>query len=385
MSISLTAGMRSNLYSLQNTAQMMDQTQTRLSSGKKVNSALDNPSSYFTAKGHMERASGLAAYKDGMGEAVQAINAANAGITGITSLIDSAIAVAKDAKELDASAGNATQTITLDDVEDGDIVTIGGYQYTAATGDASSGTSFGIGGSDSIAAANLAMLINSNAETQEIDATSVNGATISLARGSGDMEAGDVVVNTDNEARITESVLTAGGGDSADERANLVAQYAQLMAQLDDLVADSNYKGTNLLDTVSDEANQLVVDFTDDHSITLGGFDARANLGLGLEVTATDGWASKANAETDIGKLEAAKDKLEMEASDLASNLSTIKARQAFSTSMINTLETGADNLTLADMNEEGANMLMLQTQQSLAVTSLSMSAQSAQSVLRLF
>jgi flagellin len=73
------------------------------------------------------------------------------------------------------------------------------------------------------------------------------------------------------------------------------------------------------------------------------------------------------------------------EAQKLASNLSTISIREDFTDNMIDTLNTGADNLTLADMNEEGANMLMLQTRQQLGTTSLSMSSQAAQTVLSLF
>jgi len=69
----------------------------------------------------------------------------------------------------------------------------------------------------------------------------------------------------------------------------------------------------------------------------------------------------------------------------LASSLSTISSREDFTENMINTLNTGADTLTLADMNEEGANMLMLQTRQALGVSSLSMSSQASQAVLRLF
>jgi flagellin-like hook-associated protein FlgL len=66
-------------------------------------------------------------------------------------------------------------------------------------------------------------------------------------------------------------------------------------------------------------------------------------------------------------------------------HLSVVSSRQDFTNSMINTLQTGADNLTLADSNEEGANMLMLQTRQNLGITSLSMASQAAQAVLRLF
>ncbi len=76
---------------------------------------------------------------------------------------------------------------------------------------------------------------------------------------------------------------------------------------------------------------------------------------------------------------------LRTQSSKLSSNLSVVTTRQDFTSNMINTLQTGADNLTLADMNEEGANMLMLQTQQNLGVTSLSMASQAAQAVMRLF
>ncbi|HWP14685.1 MAG TPA: flagellin, partial [Xanthobacteraceae bacterium] len=76
---------------------------------------------------------------------------------------------------------------------------------------------------------------------------------------------------------------------------------------------------------------------------------------------------------------------LRSQASSLGSQLSVVQARQDFTKSMINTLQTGADNLVLADTNEEGANLLALQTRQSLSTTALSLSAQADQAVLRLF
>ena len=76
---------------------------------------------------------------------------------------------------------------------------------------------------------------------------------------------------------------------------------------------------------------------------------------------------------------------LRTESKNLSANLSIVTSRQEFTTNMINTLQKGADNLTLADMNEEGANMLMLQTRQALGTTALALSSQAAQSVLRLF
>lgn len=380
--ISLTAGMRNNLFALQTTARLMEQTQQRLSTGKKVTSALDNPSAFFTAKGHMERASGLASYKDGMGEAVQAISAASAGIEAVTALIDSAIAVAKDAKEAGAVTGNETQTITLDTVTAGDLITIGDDVYTASA--AQNGTGgFLVGSTDAETAMNLAALINQTTESgTDIDASEVNGATISLSVSGDNMVATDVVIAAGDTDVFTESSIANAGSATQEEKDNLVAQYATLMSQIDDLVNDSNYKGTNLLKDAS--SYNLTVDFTDSNSLLLAGFDASVS-GLDLQDAATSSWASAANATTDIGLLESAKDTLTIEASDLSSSLSTIRARQNFTEAMMNTLETGADNLTLADMNEEGANMLMLQTQQALGVNTLSMAAQSAQAVLRLF
>ena len=76
---------------------------------------------------------------------------------------------------------------------------------------------------------------------------------------------------------------------------------------------------------------------------------------------------------------------LRTESKNLSSNLAIVNTRLEFTIQMINTLTGGADKLTLADMNEEGANMLMLQTRQSLGTTALSLSSQAAQSVLRLF
>ena len=84
--ISLTASMRSNLLSLQQTQSLMDTTQERLSTGKKVNSAIDNPSSYYTAQSLTNRASDLSSLLDSMGQAVQTIQAAKANAFSVSSL-----------------------------------------------------------------------------------------------------------------------------------------------------------------------------------------------------------------------------------------------------------------------------------------------------------
>ena len=97
--ISLTASMRTNLLSLQNTQSLMDQTQERLSTGLKVNSAIDSPSSYYTAQSLNNRASDLSALLDSMGQGVQTIKAANEGIESITTFVEQAKAVVNSARD----------------------------------------------------------------------------------------------------------------------------------------------------------------------------------------------------------------------------------------------------------------------------------------------
>lgn len=268
--ISLTSGMRSNLVSLQGTVELLNRTQERLATGKRVNSPLDNATNYFVAKSHMDRASDLSVRKDGMGEAIQTVKAANAGITAITDLIASAKGIAQ-------------------------------------------------------------------------------------------------------------SALSA----AAAERSVLAAQYDQIRGQIGQIAEDAGYKGTNLLG-----GNNLTVQFNEDGSnlLTISVFDA-STASLGIDA-AVGNWSDVSNISGTngaIADLDGALNTLRAQAKNLSSNLNIITTRSTFTQSMINVLTEGATNLTAADTNEEGANMLMLQVRQSLGTTALSLSAQAAQSVLRLF
>jgi len=279
--ISLTAGMRANLISLQGTVDLLNRTQQRLATGKKVNSALDNPTNFFTNQLLNQTATNFAAYKDQMGNAVQIIDAANNGITGITALIESAKGIAN-------SALGTTNTTTV----------------------------------------------------------------LSYAQ-----------------------------------------QYDAIMTQITNLALDSGYNGTNLL-----SANGLTVSFSSSNTLsvtTVGAGTAVSFTQLGLttaSVASASAWSvagattvTSANITQALSNLATAETTLQTAAAGIAANLSVINARQDFTTAMIQTLQTGADNLVLADTNEEGANMLMLQTRNALGTTALSLSSQAAQSVLRLF
>src|SRR3954463_82210 len=97
--IVLTSGVRQNLLQLQKTAELISNTQTKLATGKRVNSALDNPINYFTAQGLSNRASDLGNLLDSMSSGISTIQAANNGITSITSLVQSAQALVTQAQQ----------------------------------------------------------------------------------------------------------------------------------------------------------------------------------------------------------------------------------------------------------------------------------------------
>jgi flagellin-like hook-associated protein FlgL len=380
--VSLTAGMRGNLVSLQGTVELLNRTQERLSTGKSVNSALDNPISFFTAQAHMGRASDLSTLKDAMGEAVQTIKAADAGIMAVTDLIESAKAVAKN-----ALAANKNQVkITVGSITAGTTIEVGGTTYTAVASNATAtSTQFNIANDASTIASNVAALINGQAESGTDMVASAQGTTLTV-----EAKLSTVAV-TQASAVITGGTgfttqTDTNGKDVFSERAALAEQYNNIMTQLDAVANSSGYKGTNLL---RDDNLNVAFEGT---SLTVKGFSATASdLKVSTKATTTGGaddffgWTLNTDVNTDLGKLDNAISTLRSEASKLSSNLSMINIQQEFSTNLINTLTEGADQLTLADMNEEGANMLMLQTRQALGSTALSLSAQAAQSVLRLF
>lgn len=282
--ISLTGAMRTNLTSLQQTADLMGQTQSRLSTGKRVNSALDNPANFFSAREHTQRANLLTGLKDNIGEAIQTVKAADKTVTGIAKLIE-------------GLRGQLSQA-------------------RSALGD------------------------------------SVSSGTLLSGIASG---------------------------------------YNELVSQINNLVTDSSYKGLSFL---QGSGTTLTVNFNEiaTTKIVMSGFDATAS-GLSISGGTASGSgtmsASALDTTTEIDGIEsslnAALATLRKESATLANNLTILTVRETFISDMVGTLTEGADNLTLADTNEEGANMLMLQTRQSLGTTSLSLASQAAQSVLRLF
>lgn len=381
--ISLTTGMRSNLLSLQGTVDLLNRTQNRLATGKKVNTAIDNPVSFFASQALTSRASKIDSLKDSMGQAVQTITAADKGIKAITAMIEQAKGIAQAALSADQNAGVTTVSLNVTGIDSTDTFALGGVTLTATAG--APGANQFYAGSDSaeMDALALATAINDNAGLSMYTATA-NGAVITISKVGADGTTPDNVKDTD--VTITGDGATAETVDAKTELLNLEEQYNAMRDQITAVANDSGYKGKNLLSGTSLDLRTLNVKF-EGNTLSVVGFDATAGKddgSDGLQIGKAT-WTAGGKIDADLLKLDAALDTMRQNASKLAGNLSIITVRQEFSTNMINTLTEGSDKLTLADTNEEGANMLMLQTRQSLSTTALSLSAQAAQSVLRLF
>jgi hypothetical protein len=167
-------------------------------------------------------------------------------------------------------------------------------------------------------------------------------------------------------------------------RANLVAQFNQLKDQLDKTAQDASFNGVNLLtgDVLKLFFNELGTSTLSIQSTNPNGISS-STLGIG-SATLTE-FQSNTALDARLQGLQSALGLVASQASDFGSNLSIVQNRQDFTNNMINTLKVGADGLTLADTNEEGANMLALQTRQQLSITALSLASQAQQSVLKLF
>src|SRR5664279_2785686 len=112
--IVLSSGVRSNLLQLQQTSELISQTQNKLATGKRVNSALDNPISYFTAQSLSVRANDLSSLLDSMSTGINTIQAANNGITAITKLVQSAQSLASQAQQTADTTTRATLAAQFD-------------------------------------------------------------------------------------------------------------------------------------------------------------------------------------------------------------------------------------------------------------------------------
>jgi flagellin-like hook-associated protein FlgL len=522
--IVLSASVRQNLLSLQSTADLLSTTQTRLATGKKVNTALDNPTNFFTAAGLDSRASDINNLLDSIGNGVQVLQAANTGITSLQKLVDTAKSIANQA--LQATSGYSTKSqattaaitgataenllgpggnptdatvagtaangkdtnaitgaTTLSgaaasdsigtDFSAGDTITVNGQTITFMASGASGNNQINVtdsvntllgkidalsGGTGSAVAAGVVTLHTGTASDLTITSSNaaafnsmgftgggvtqartpgapaaLDGKTLTIAAtdggtatsitfGSGGVttldqlntalaannlsasisSAGALTFTTTNDhAHATigafgGSAVAAGAGlfgatvtpsapvedaNAQNTRATLISQYNAVIDQIRTTAQDSSFNGVNLL---NGDQLKLVFNETGKSTLTIQGvtFDP-AGLGLASLAKGTD-FLDNASTNKVLDSLNNASSTLRSQASTFGSNLSIVQIRQDFSKNLINVLQTGSANLTLADTNEEAANSQALATRQSIAVSALALANQSQQSVLQL-
>jgi flagellin-like hook-associated protein FlgL len=408
--ITLSSAVRQNLLSLQGTADLLSTTQGRLATGKKVNSALDNPTNFFTAAGLDARASDISNLLDSIGNGVQVLQAADKGLTSLSKLVDTAksianqvlqqptgystkaslvtdaptgagpLAVAGTATDLTNNATNSLNAKTIIFKTSGTATTT--LTLGTAAGQLNSITAI----NSALVAANVQLTASLNATTGAIAFTSNNDAASQTITKAGAFTApptgSSISVDISGTIGTTAAVAPAVTDQvSQSTRASLVTQYNQIITQIQTTAQDASFNGINLL---NGDSLKLVFDETGRSSSTIAGVTFDPNgLGLGA-LTAGTNFIDNVSTNSVLSALNTASVTLRSQASAFGANLSIVQIRQDFNKNIINVLQSGSASLTLADSNEEAANSQALSTRQSIATSALALANQSQQNVLQL-
>ena len=374
MSISLSSGVRNALSAIQSNTSQAEVQQKRLATGKKVNSAIDNPANFFTSQGLKSRSSDLSRLLDGIAQGAKTLEAADKGIKAITKLVEATQGAARQA--LQNASTNLSST--------GSVLT-GGAAKVAVAGDAGNlvikagtvTTTVAVAAGDTIQKVVDALNVDGTGLRAEVG--SDNKLKVSAQNGES-LEVLTGTAATTSFAGLTVGVVARDASTTNSTRENLAKQFDDLRTQIDQLSKDTGYNGINLL---NGDSLKVAFNEKDTSSLTIKGvtFDS-----AGLGITSSD---NKLQANSDINlaikELTSGIEKLRSQASTFGSNLSVVQNRQEFTKDFIDTLETGADQLILADQNEEAAKLLTLNTRNQLSQTALSLASQADQGVLRLF
>ena len=367
--IHLSAAVRQNLLSLQSTADLMSKTQHRLATGLKVNSALDNPNSFFTASALNNRASDLGGLLDDMGQSIQTLKAADQGIQSITKLVEAAKGKANQALQSSSTTDRRRYASEYNDLlaQIEDLAKDAGY----------SGKNLLAGGT----ANDLKVVFNEDG-TSSLSVSAVDYTDSSSALGLADL-----TVGTSGTLSITETALEAGDEGTDTLTVTVGGSTVATIAYGAGTTTEDVATALNAIDGVTASTDGTTLSITSENgNITIDDNDTTADLATQTGTGYVQGtFDTDTSINTTLSSLTDALGTLRSQASTFGTNLTVVENRQNFTTRLINTLEEGAGMLTLADTNEEGANLLALQTRQQLSSTSLTFASQADQNVLRLF
>jgi flagellin len=391
--VSLSQGVLSNLLSLQQTTNQINTVQNQLATGKKVNSAIDNPSSFFLANSFQTNINSLNTLLDSISLGQRTLDAANSGISSLTKLLNTAqgtlnqaLASAATTSTLTGTAVNVTSATTFLSLgfANTDVITVNDGTTNSTTFTAAS--------TQTVSA--LLSFINAGGNTTnnklraEISGDGrvlIEGATgtasISITTNSASTTA---IQNLGFNATASNGTInnTAAAGSVNSTRQALATQFDTLRTQIDQLAVDSGFNGVSLLNS---QSLTVFTSATSSAKVILTGNTDTA-VGLGVTSTLTSNtFQDNYDINSAIAAVSSAITKLQNQASTLSAQLSIVQTRADFTSEQINTLTNGINNLTVADSNQVGAQLLALQTRQTLSSTALSLATQSDQNVLRLF
>lgn len=436
--ITLSASQRAQLLNLQKTARQLDVTSLRLATGQKVSSALDNPGSFFLSRSLRSRADDLARLLDGIGQNIRAIQETDNGVQADLKLLDMAEAYLRDvekkykAGEVDTSVGapenetyvtfnsaaDFTSYIPVQDI--GGVITVtGNDQVEFANGSPWKRLAFNYTITpDTVLVFDFRSTLINEVSTIGFDndqnftndnrrfwiyGTQTSGISYAAPfptyeyTGAGNWETIEIPVGlfftgsfsnmtfvSDDDAapfgnsayrNITLREGPVQPGSQVADGSVFEKEYAKITEQIDMIAEDANYRGINLL---KDETMTTFFNPSRTNKLITEGIDATV-AGLGLGAANLD---TLEGVQAEIGKVQAARKILRNYGSSLSTNLNVIQIRQDFTESVININKAGADDLTNADLNEEGANMLALQTLQQLQTTVMAMGQANILSIL---
>lgn len=367
MSINLSSNARTGLTVLRNVAEQMATTQNRLVTGKAVNSPLDNVSKFFTASSMDSRAASIDALMDNINAAQSSMKAASEGIKGIQGLI-------KEARSLTSQALTATNTTQAKVVGTANLTGATAIADTAGlslTTDSGTFTYTASGGTGTV----QDLIDDINADTDvNVTAALVDGKLTLTGADN------DTITVAAVGAGLTTLGLTAGNTDAKNAtREALSKQFDALRAEIDQIAKDAGINGTNLL-----AGDQIKVPLNENgkSSTSIQGTTVSATE-LGVAASANK-WLNDDDITATLNNLIAAGTSLEATSASFASNQSVINARKEFNASLSDILKSSSATLTAADMDQEAANLVALQTRQQMATTALSIMQSSETTALRL-